>query len=277
MCRCNFPLSIGGLSKVQAAPIVFGSNAYELVLVSNPFSGSNNSWFTADTAAQASSFMGVNGHLVTITSAAENDFLADLAVAANAPLQSPGFTGAWLGGRAGTGWLAGPENSNAFTYDNFGGGEPNNAGYAYMAIALNPGAAGLSAIGQWLDDSGAQGFPSLSPADPVVGYFVEYENVSVVPVPAALPLLLSGLLGLGLSTPIAATKTWSPTSIWMTSRSSSERSEASQAFIFLRDSATKRRETADFEVPSPRAFARCPRADGPRGGTCGSTRSAPSG
>ena len=38
---------------------------------------------------------------------------------------------------------------------------------------------------------------------------------------------------------------WSPTcrpSIWMTSRSSSERSEASQAFIFLRDSATKRRD-----------------------------------
>ena len=44
----------------------------------------------------------------------------------------------------------------------------------------------------------------------------------------------------------------------MTSRSSSERSEASQAFIFLRDSTTKRRETADFEVPSPRAFARSP-------------------
>ena len=44
----------------------------------------------------------------------------------------------------------------------------------------------------------------------------------------------------------------------MTSRSSSERSEASQAFIFLRDIATKRRETADFEVPSPRAFARSP-------------------
>ena len=34
--------------------------------------------------------------------------------------------------------------------------------------------------------------------------------------------------------------------------------QASQAFIFLRDSATKRRETADFEVPSPRAFARSP-------------------
>ena len=30
------------------------------------------------------------------------------------------------------------------------------------------------------------------------------------------------------------------------------------AFIFLRDSATKRRETAGFEVPSPRAFARSP-------------------
>ena len=73
------------------------------------------------------------------------------------------------------------------------------------------------------------------------------------------PAVAPGLDGHGkLSVDV---RTWSPTcrpSIWMTSRSSSERSEASQAFIFLRDSATKRRETADFEVPSPRAFARSP-------------------
>ena len=71
----------------------------------------------------------------------------------------------------------------------------------------------------------------------------------------------------------AATKTWSPTcrpSIWMTSRSSSERSEASQAFIFLRTAPQKRRETADFEVPSHHALSPGrPRADGPRGGTWG--------
>ena len=72
----------------------------------------------------------------------------------------------------------------------------------------------------------------------------------------------------------AAIRTWSPTTaIWMTSRSSSERWRAR---LFLRDSATKRRETADFEVPSPRAFARSP--SGRRTARwCGSARSGPSG
>lgn len=191
---------IAGFSPANSAPVIFGSNAYELILVSNPYAGSNNSYTTADAAAQASTFLGVSGHLATVTSLAENNFLAGLAVAASVPLEAAGFSGAWLGGSSPAGWLTGPEAGDAFTFDGFGGGEPNNSGFAYMAIALNPGAAGLSAIGQWLDDSVAfagQGLPHPN-ADPVVGYFVEFENVSAVPVPAALPLFLSGLLGLGI-------------------------------------------------------------------------------
>ena len=46
-----------------------------------------------------------------------------------------------------------------------------------------------------------------------------------------------------------------------------------QNFIFLRDSATKRRETADCEdAVATRVHRGRPRADGQRGGTCGSTR-----
>ena len=51
--------------------------------------------------------------------------------------------------------------------------------------------------------------------------------------------------------PIAATRTWSPTrspSIWITSRSSPDRSAASHSFSFAVLSATNRRDTEDFVV-----------------------------
>ena len=71
---------------------------------------------------------------------------------------------------------------------NWGGSEPNNDGYAYMNIGTL--FAGIS-LGKWVDDSGDQGVPDSS--DPVVGYFVECE---AVPIPGAIWLLGSGLLGL---------------------------------------------------------------------------------
>lgn len=53
----------------QAAPVQFGNNFYDLI------SSDNITWQDADTAAASSNFMGVFGHLATITSQAENDFL----------------------------------------------------------------------------------------------------------------------------------------------------------------------------------------------------------
>ncbi len=86
------------------------------------------------------------------------------------------------------------EATQAFSYTNWGGIEPNNSGYAYMLIGdhprtdLNPG--------HWMDDSadGGQGTPSGD--DPVIGYFVEYEATGLIPTPHPLLLLLGGVWGL---------------------------------------------------------------------------------
>ena len=174
-------------------PTVFGSNAYEFVIVSDPFTADNNHWVTAEADAAASVFNGVNGHLATITSDAENAFLFGLA---SGTFQ--GFAGAWLGGNH-AGWLAGPENGQSFAdtgYQKWGGIEPNNDGFMYMSIGTT------TAPSFWFDDSGVPNpDPDLLGAphflnDPVVGYFVEYENV---PEPTTMTLLATGLAGLGAS------------------------------------------------------------------------------
>ncbi len=165
---------------------MFGSNYYEFVEVSDPFVGNNNSWITAEVTASSSVFNNINGHLVTITSQAENDFVFNLVSGLYG-----GFNGAWLGGRSPQGWLTGPESGQGFSYTNWGGIEPNNNGYAYMNIGSS--GPGISA-GQWADDSGTQGVPSGN--DPVIGYFIEYEKVPSIPVPASAWLFISGLIGL---------------------------------------------------------------------------------
>lgn len=171
-----------------AAPIAFGSNHYEFIEVSDPFIGTNNSWFTARDSAAASSFNSVSGHLATITSDAENNFLFSLVSGS-----FTGFKGAWLGGKSPDGWLVGPEAGQQFTYSNWAGVEPNNDDYAYMSIGTEFGSGG-----QWADDSdvgGGGGLPHPV-SDPVIGYFVEYEGTAVVPLPAAAWLFGSALLGL---------------------------------------------------------------------------------
>src|SRR5215467_12470453 len=91
----------------------FGTSFYTFI------AAPNISWADANAGAAASIFLGVHGHLATVTSAAENDFLAN---------SFPTFNGlslAWLGGQvssSGTGtWVVGPDAGLNFSYANWGG------------------------------------------------------------------------------------------------------------------------------------------------------------
>jgi hypothetical protein len=122
-------------------------------------------WSDARVAAETKIFLGADGHLATIHSEQENDFVADLIA----------FRG-WLGGfqppgspEPGGGWQW--VTGEPFVYDNWRPGEPNNLcndaeDYIEMFGAPNV------AIGLWNDATNA---PLLGCTAPAGGFVVEYE------------------------------------------------------------------------------------------------------
>jgi len=167
-----------------------------------------DSWSNAEAAAQA-----IGGTLVTIHSAAENQFISDTFFQDFTGMGGPDLTNAialWLGlydptgiisddGPGGTGsqhatdfvWADG-ENS-AYRNWNSGGGEPNDAnGGEYYGSMWGPGngAAGNGNIptGIWND------LPNTYPDTRyTTGFFGVAEVAPTVPEPASLVLLGAGL------------------------------------------------------------------------------------
>lgn len=152
---------------------------YELVMPDIPLSGL--SWTDSKAAAESAVLFGANGHLATVTSGAENEFLR---VNFSSLLRSngPGFVGdfAWIGlsdavQEGNFQWVTG----ETFSYSNWHFTEPNNIGGAedYVHYWVRDGAF------SWNDEDNTDfaGFPGT-----LQGYFVEFDGpFEAVPEPAS--------------------------------------------------------------------------------------------
>ncbi len=158
-----FPLS------AVATPIVWTGNGHGYEIFQ-----ANVDWTTAKALAESK-----GGHLATITSQAENDFLFN-----TFSLSGVAY---WLGGiqtggpepAGGWEWVTG----EAWGYTNWAFGEPNNGGGIEDSLAL-----AFFQYGTWNDA------PTNYLYGTAGGYIVEYSSV---PAPAALIIFGLGLLLLG--------------------------------------------------------------------------------
>jgi hypothetical protein len=152
-----FAVLYAGAPLLHAAPIEWSENGHYYDKIDGSFT-----WAAANAAANKSTFMGRVGHLVTVTSAAENLFLTNT-------YSSSGLHWHWLGGvqpagspepSGGWSWVSG----EPFGFNNWPRGEPNNAGGSENRIVFDHG---TTANGKSWNDAAAGTLVS--------GYIVEYE------------------------------------------------------------------------------------------------------
>lgn len=165
------------VSAGSCSPLQWGGNGHYYELIdTNP---ANSSGFTLDEVNAALStppvFMGLSGHLVTITSQAEQDFISNFILNGNNTPQywiaasDAAAEGTWR-------WTAGPEAGQELIYFNWFNNEPSNTGGNEDFVVAN-----WVPLGQWNDVTTFRR----------AAYVVEYSQTQAIPTLALLP----GLVG----------------------------------------------------------------------------------
>jgi hypothetical protein len=174
----TLPLAFLGLAgNASAQPVLNPQTGhyYELVL------STDIGWFAARHGAAGRSYQGLPGHLVTIASVGENNFL--YATFSTGPADALAWTGGWepnddgvwrwaVAPEAGAQYASGSSPDPPGSYVNWVGAEPNDfaADEDFMSYLIG-GFSGFE--GGWADS------PEVSTgSDPIVGYLVEYESAS---------------------------------------------------------------------------------------------------
>jgi len=154
-----------------AVPVSYGGHYYDVI------SAPGITWADARVAALSSSYLGLEGHLVTITSAGEN-------LAVGGLIATAGLGEAWAGGyqdpltetdpQTGWTWVNGegtfPGFNGGSTYANWNLGEPNDfyGPGSEQYLGLNLGGTG------GFNDEGNLGL--------ITGYVIEYDPNTIVDV-----------------------------------------------------------------------------------------------
>ena len=162
-----FSCLIAATTLTQAAPTYFSTTGHYYDFVTG-----FQTWSSANSGATASTYLGAVGHLVTISDASENAFLATT-------FQDTG----WMGlvkdplvsaPQSGWAWVTG----EPFAYANWNSGEPNN-----NTVQGPENRGEFYSSGTWND------LNENPIGTGINGYFVEYEPV---PEPTSLALCVLG-------------------------------------------------------------------------------------